>query len=244
MKRVLLVALALGLTVATTLVIRAPAAWIGDWLEARSKIRLVDARGTIWRGSALLGFSDGRAITLVPGRLEWRIDGIGPDAVSAQFSHPWLIVPLRFSLGPEGLGFSRGNARLPAGVLAAAGAPFNTLRPGGVLEVSWTDVRLHGTALTGELQVDWQHAQSALSTIAPIGSYRLRVRGRGKSPLLDLQTLSGPLHMQGSGRIDGTRVRFAGTASAEAEMRRSLDGLLGVLGMRSGDKVLLAIDSG
>jgi hypothetical protein len=49
--------------------------------------------------------------------------------------------------------------------------------------------------------------------------------------------------MQGSGRINGSQVRFRGTADAEAGMRPALDGLLGVLGMRSGDKVLLAIDT-
>jgi general secretion pathway protein N len=112
------------------------------------------------------------------------------------------------------------------------------------LDISWGDGKLRGAAFTGEITIDWHQAKSALSTIAPLGSYRLRVRGSGEPPILELHTLTGPLQMQGSGRIEGTRVRFNGTATAEAGMRSSLDGLLGLLGMRSGDKVLLAIDSG
>jgi hypothetical protein len=49
--------------------------------------------------------------------------------------------------------------------------------------------------------------------------------------------------MQGKGKIEGSRIRFNGTAGAEAGMQPALNGLLGLLGMRSGDKVLLAIDT-
>lgn len=243
MTRAALVVLLLALTVTVTTAVRAPAAWLADWLAARSKLRLVDARGTLWHGSALLGMSDGRETTLIPGRVEWQVNSLAATRISGSVSHQWLGAPLEFSLGTEGIGFARGTARLPAGVLSSAGAPFNTVRPGGTLELAWTDGRLRGTALTGTLQIDWRDAKSALSTIVPLGSYRLQVRGTGEPPLLELKTLRGPLQMQGSGKITGTRVRFSGTASAEPGMQPALNGLLGVLGMRSGDKVLLAIDS-
>jgi len=237
------IALLLVLTAALTVAVRAPAAWIGDWLEGHTRVRLIDTRGTVWHGSAFIGFSNGRQITLVPGRIEWRIDGVRAGGLSASVSHAWLSSPLHLSLAREGVAFAKGGARLPAGVLASAGAPFNTLKPGGTLEASWTDTVLRGAALTGEVQIDWRDASSALSTVAPIGSYRLRVTGRGDGPALDLVTLSGPLQMQGRGKIEGSRIRFNGTAGAEAGMQPALNGLLGVLGMRSGDKVLLAIDT-
>lgn len=238
-----LIALLLALTAAATVVVRAPAAWLGDWLEGHTRVRLLDARGTVWHGSALIGFSNGREITLVPGRLEWQVDGLRAGGIGARLTHAWLSAPLHVSLAREGVAFAKGAARLPAGVLASAGAPFNTLKPGGTLEASWTDTVLRGAALTGEVQIDWRDASSALSTVAPIGSYRLRVTGRGDGPALELATLSGPLQLQGRGKIEGSRIRFNGTAGAEAGMRPALNGLLGVLGMRSGDKVLLAIDT-
>lgn len=238
-----LIALLLALTAAITIAVRAPAAWLGDWLEGHTRVRLLDARGTVWHGSAFIGFSNGREITRVPGRIEWQVEGLRTGAIGARLTHAWLSAPLHVALAGEGIAFAKGAARLPAGVLASAGAPFNTLKPGGTLEASWTDTVLRGAALTGEVQIDWRDASSALSTVAPIGSYRLRVTGRGDGPALELATLSGPLQMQGHGKIEGSRIRFNGTAGAQADMRPALNGLLGVLGMRSGDKVLLVIDT-
>jgi len=223
--------------------LRAPAAWLGDALAARTKLRLIDARGTVWHGSALIGVSNGRETTLLPARLEWSVTGVRSGRVWARMSHDWLAQPLEVGLGATGLRFAKGSARLPAAALAAAGAPFNTLRPGGVLELHWTDGELASGALDGELQVDWRDAQSALSPVVPLGSYRLRVVGRAGPPSLELQTLAGPLEMRGSGKIEGSHIRFRGVAAAERGMRPALNGLLGLLGMRSGDKVLLAIDT-
>ena len=240
MKKVL-IALALGLTVLVTVAIFAPAAWIGDWIAERSRVRLVDARGTVWRGSALLGMSDGRATTLVPGRIDWRLDLL--PSPGAEISHPWLTAPLKLTVHGKAVAYGAGSARLPAGVLASAGMPFNTLKPGGTLEARWSQGEFRSGALTGELQVDWRDATSALSPVGPLGTYRILVTGRGDNATLELQTLRGPLQMEGSGRINGLQVRFRGTATAEPSSRAALDGLLGVLGMRSGDKVLLAFDT-
>jgi general secretion pathway protein N len=243
MTRALSFAVLLVLTAAVTIVVRAPAAWLGDWMQTHGKVRLLDARGTIWHGSALVGISDGRATTLIPGRVEWTLDSLAPQRIAAHVSHPWLAVPLALSVGNGTVEIGRGSARLPAGVLAGVGAPFNTLRPGGVLEVSWTDSRIRGEALTGEAQVDWRDAQSALSTVVPLGTYRVRVKGTGGAPTIDLATLAGPLQMQGKGTMEGSRIRFNGIATAEPAMQGALNGLLGLLGMRSGDKVLLSIDT-
>jgi general secretion pathway protein N len=237
------IALVLVLTAALTVLIRAPAAWLGDWLEGHTRVRLIDPRGTVWHGSALVGFSNGRETTLLPGRVDWRIERIAPGGIAASLTHAWLTGPLRMTLGRETVGFSKGSARLPAGVLASAGAPFNTLRPGGTLEASWTEGALSASRLTGEVQVDWRDAKSALSTVAPLGSYRLRITGKGDAPALELITLAGPLEMQGKGKIEGSRIRFNGTAGADPGMQPALNGLLGILGMRAGDKVLLAIDT-
>jgi general secretion pathway protein N len=246
MKRVLSsvgVALLLTVVMLGTIAVRAPAAWLGDWLQAHTKVRLLDARGTVWHGSALVGISDGRETTLVPGRIEWNVDDIGPRRLAARVSHPWLTMPLAISVDGNGMQVKQGNARLPAGVLAGAGAPFNTLRPGGVLELAWTDTEIRGTSLKGEVQVDWRDAQSALSTVVPLGTYRLTVRGTGGVPVIDLRTLAGPLQMQGKGTVEGSRIRFNGIATAEPSMLGALNGLLGLLGMRSGDKVLLAFST-
>jgi general secretion pathway protein N len=234
--------LAAALAATLTAVARAPAAWVGDWLQSQGRLRLIDARGTLWNGTAMLALSDGRQMTLLPGRVAWRIE-LASGRLAARFAHPWLAAPLSLSLGADGVALKAGNAELPAAALTALGAPFNTARPGGVLELRWSDLDLRGGAFAGELQIDWRAAQSALSTVAPLGDYRLRVSGTGDGARLRLDTLSGPLRLEGNGSLKAGRVRFNGIASAEPEMRAALNGLLGVLGPRSGDNALLSLDT-
>jgi len=243
-RRVSLV-LAAVLAAALTVVVRAPAAWLGDWLQSHGRLRLVDARGTLWNGSAMLGLSDGRQITLVPGRVAWRLElaALVSGRAAARLAHPWLAAPLSLSLGAGTLSLEAGSAELPAAALAALGAPFNTVRPGGALELRWSDFELRDRVLVGELRIDWRAAQSALSNVAPLGDYRLSVRGAGSGAHLRLDTLSGPLRLEGSGSLGAAGLRFKGVASAEPQMRPALNGLLGVLGPRSGDNALLSLES-
>jgi general secretion pathway protein N len=236
-KRVLL-AIAALLAAALTVIALAPAAWIGDWLEANSRVRLLDARGTVWSGSALVGVSDGRQTMLVPGRLAWdlRLANLSVELAHPAFAAPVVLVPR-----PSSLGLKAGRAELPAATLTALGAPFNTLRPGGTLAINWTDAEWRPASLAGNLQIEWRDAQSALSTVVPLGTYRLRLTGN--TGHLTLETLRGPLLLQGSGTIKGTRVSFKGLASAEPDMRQALAGLLGVLGPRSGHNAILALET-
>jgi general secretion pathway protein N len=238
-------ALAAVLAVALTVGARAPAAWVGDWLQSQGKLRLVDTRGTIWSGSAMLGLSDGRQVMLVPGRLSWEVGlaAIFSGRVTVDIAHPALVAPLAASLAAKSIALKAGQAELPAAVLAALGAPFNTVRPGGVLGLRWTDVEVKSGVLAGDLQIDWRDAQSALSTVAPLGSYRLRITGAGDAARLQLETLSGPLHLDGGGTLKGGRVSFKGLAFAEPDMRPALNGLIGVLGPRSGDNARLALET-
>jgi len=238
-------ALAAILAVALTAAMRAPAAWVGDWLQAQGRLRLVDARGTVWSGSAMLGLSDGRQVTLLPGRLSWKIGfaAIASGRVTADVSHPALAAPLAVSLAAKSIALTAGQAELPAALLAALGAPFNTVRPGGTLGLRWTDVELKGGGLAGKLQIDWSEAESAVSAVAPLGSYRLQVTGAGDTARLQLDTVRGPLRLEGSGTVKGGRVSFKGMASADPDMRPALIGLLGVLGSRVGDQAVLAIET-
>lgn len=239
------IALAAVLAVALTAVVRAPAAWVGDWLQSQGRLRLVDARGTAWSGSAMLGLSDGRQVTLVPGRVSWNVGlaAIASGRVTVEVSHPALAAPLAVSLAAKSIVLKAGQAELPAALLAALGAPFNTVRPGGVLGLRWTDAEINGGVLAGNLQIDWRDAQSALSAVAPLGSYRLQVTGAGDTARLQLDTLRGPLRLQGSGTVKGGRVSFKGLASADPDMHPALIGLINVLGPQVGDHTLLILDT-
>jgi general secretion pathway protein N len=125
----------------------------------------------------------------------------------------------------------------------AAGAPFNTVRPGGTLALRWTEIEVGRSGLSGSMELDWRDAQSALSPIAPLGSYRLSITGTGEAARIRLETVAGPLRLEGSGTLRGWRVSFKGLASVEPDMQAALNGLIGVLGRRSGHNVLLALET-
>ncbi|HEY7742934.1 MAG TPA: type II secretion system protein N [Burkholderiales bacterium] len=232
------------LAAAVTAAVRAPAAWVGDSLESRSRLRLIDARGTVWNGSAMLGVSDGRQVLLVPGRLSWRIGlaAIGSGRVTAEIAHPAVPAPLALTVAPRSIAMKAGQSELPAALLVALGTPFNTVRPGGALNLRWTDLEFGSGTLSGGLQIEWREAQSALSPVAPLGSYRLQITGSGETARIQLDTLRGPLRLQGGGTVKGGRISFKGVASADAEMRPALIGLISVLGRRVGDEAILALE--
>ena len=237
--------LAAVLAVVLTAAARAPAVWVGDWLQLQGRLRLVDARGTVWSGSAMLGVSDGRQVLLIPGRLSWKIGlaAIGSGRVTAEIAHPALPEPLAVSVAPRSIVLKAGQSELPAALLVVLGTPFNTVKPGGALGVNWTDIEIKDGALAGGLQIDWRDAQSALSSVAPLGSYRLQITGVGDTARMQLDTLRGPLRLQGSGTVKGGRVSFKGVASADPQMRPALIGLIGVLGRRVGDDAILSLET-
>lgn len=237
--------LALVFLVATTVlvvvVVAAPAAWVGGWIADRGAWRLVHAEGTLCRGSASVGIEDHGVIRLLPGRLAWRCmpGGWLAGRIALSLEHPAMDNPVAVSWAPSGLSVTAGRARWPAAVLVAFGAPFNTVRPGGDLDVSWTALRMAGRALAGHVEVAWTDARSALSPVAPLGSFRLALDGRGGTTELSLSTRRGPLQLTGRGSADARRVKFTGSADAAPEFRPGLGALLSVLGRRAGDEAVL-----
>jgi flagellar basal body rod protein FlgF len=72
--------------------------------------------------------------------------------------------------------------------------------------------------LEGELQADFDHMASRLSTLPRLGSYRLSVRGGGPgsdAATVGLATTAGPLLLSGEGQWTGARLRLRGEARAE-----------------------------
>lgn len=232
---------ALNALVAVAVVVyAAPAAWIGGWLAARGPWRVVHAEGTLWRGTASVGIEDRGVIRLLPGRVAWRFmpDGLIAGRVALSLTHPAVDNRVAVAVAGDGVTVGPATMRLPAAVLAAFGAPFNTVRPGGDLRMTWSALRFERGALHGHVEVDWMEARSGLSPVAPLGTYRLSVDGGSANADVELVTLSGPLQLAGRGTVDRQRVRFTGSADAAPEFRPGLGALLGVLGRRAGDKAV------
>lgn len=235
------------------LVVFAPAQWLAQGLARATggQLLLSEARGTVWNGSAQLVLTGGTASqdrTALPGRLQWTLRPTLTGA-HAQIQAPCCTVqPLQARLA---LGFSQlrvvvgdGQSRWPAALLSGLGTPWNTLQPQGQLvlqtqglQASWKAGRM---VLEGQIQLDALDMSSRLSTLRPMGSYRLAVQG-GEVPILTLSTLGGHLQLSGTGQWVGQRLRFAGEASAAPDREAALTNLLNIIGRRNGARSLINV---
>lgn len=234
----------------------APAAWLAAAVAAATgeRVLLADARGTVWSGSAvpvLTGGEGSRDASALPGRLAWTLRpeglalGVSLRQACCIAGELQLKVEPRFGGVRITLPASSGRiGQWPAAWLAGLGTPFNTLQIGGTM--SLTSGGLVAQSAAGRWRIDGQAAleiddlASRLSTISPLGSYRLALSG-GDSTQLSLTTTNGALQMNGSGQWSGSGLRFRGDARAAPGSEAALDNLLNLLGRRQGTLALLAI---
>lgn len=233
------------------LLVFAPARWLAHAVAQASggRVVLADARGTLWSGHAravLSGGAGSRDAMALPGRVHWTLRPMlnfsaGAGARLALRADCCTDQPLRLQLQPRWghglLSVADGSSRWPSAWLTGLGTPWNTLQPDGLLQLStrglavrWAQGRID---IDGQAEVLADAMSSRLSTLRPLGSYRLQLTG-GPTPALTLQTLAGSLQLSGQGQWVGGRLRFEGLAQAEAQREDALGNLLNLIGQRRG----------
>lgn len=235
------------------LVAFAPARWLAAAVEDASggHVVLAQARGTVWSGSAQLVLTGGSGSTdaaALPGRVTWslrpRWDGVlarvRPECCSPapmEVRAHWRIGGMRVVVGDAA-------SEWPAQVVAGLGTPWNTLQLDGDLQlrtqglsVEWIAGRL---AIAGRAELMALRMASRLSTLRPMGSYRITLQG-GAQATLAVDTLEGSLQLSGTGQWVGSRLRFRGEASAAPEREAALANLLNIIGRRSGARSIISI---
>jgi general secretion pathway protein N len=231
----------------------APAAWLatGVALASQGQVLLADARGTVWQGSAqlvLTGGANSSDATALPGRVQWTLRpslaGLQAKVLPTCCSSQPMLMVVSPRWGGAHLDISGLQMHLPAQLLSGLGTPWNTLSPQGqlalsadALSVNWVQGRAQ---LGGSATVNMTDISSRLSTLRPLGDYRLSLTG-GDAPSLQLQTLQGALQLSGSGQWIGSRMRFSGEASAAPEREAALTNLLNIIGRRQGTKSLISL---
>jgi general secretion pathway protein N len=236
----------------------APAQWADHAVRKISggHVELAEATGTIWNGSATLvlasGGSRGDARVGLPDPLSWRLSPwpLLTGTVELTLSHPSaLTAPWQVSAYVGGrMQLGAATLRLPAAMLTGLGAPWNTVRPGGIISLHTDGLQFAQGRFQGSVTAEWEYASSALTPVSPIGHYRLHTSGSYPGTRLQLQTISGPLELEGSGTIDeGGHLRFQGIAhpqaTADPATKTQLTGLISLLGRREGDAAILSFGS-
>ena len=235
-------------------VVFAPAQWLAAVISAASghQMSLPGAHGSIWQGSSQLVLSGGvgsaQAVALT-GQIHWQVRPVWAGLrifVSADCctQQPVELQALVTGLRAMRLQVGNSQSQWPAGLLAGLGTPWNTVQPQGQLVATSQDVVLEWVAgrinLSGRVQVDALQMSSRLSTLSPMGSYRLTLQG-GPEPSLQLATLNGSLQLSGQGQWIAQRLRFKGIASAEPERVEALSNLLNIVGRRDGARSIITV---
>jgi general secretion pathway protein N len=242
---------ALGLLLA--LLLFAPARWLATTVTQGTdgRVLLADVRGTVWNGSAELVLTGGAGsvdAAALPTRVEWRLhprwNGVAADVSSACCTTRPVRVRAGWRWGGAHVDIAESQSRWPASLLVGMGTPWNTLQLAGDLRlqtkglsVEWVAGRL---AIAGQAELTAQRLSSRLSTLRPMGSYRMTVQG-GQTPTLQLDTLEGSLNLSGSGTWVGSRLRFSGVATAAPDRESALSNLLNIIGRRSGARSIITI---
>jgi general secretion pathway protein N len=241
----------------TAVVAFAPAAWLGTGLNFVSQGRVVlnEPSGTVWNGSGQLVFSGGagsRDATTLPGRMHWRLKPtaslklralVDVDCCTTQSFN--ILVSPRFT-GASVL-VQPSQSTWPATLLSGLGAPFNTIDLQANLKLNTQLLKLEflnkKLNLEGSAALDVLDASTRLSTLRPVGSYRLSFQSNQDltKPSLKLETLSGNLLLSGSGQLNGNRWRFNGEASAAPGFEAALNNFLDILGRRVGPRSIITV---
>lgn len=245
---------------AMAVVLFAPARWLADGITSATEgqVQLVNARGTVWRGQADVVFTGGEGSQTrasLPQGVVWRLLPAllgGVPSIALQLGAPCctpqpMAMTLKPHIGGAELNVAATVSRWPAHLLTGLGTPWNTLRMEGFVAMQTDGLTLRWSggrgSLQGALSLEAQDLASRLSTLRPLGSYRMDLRSEpeGGNTSLALRTLSGRLQLQGQGQWVGGRLRFQGVAEAAPESEAALANLLNIIGRRQGPRSLLNI---
>jgi general secretion pathway protein N len=231
----------------------APARWLAGGIAnaTAGRVLLAEPRGTVWDGSAQLVLTGGPGSTdaaALPGRVSWdlqpRWDGafarLRAECCTAQpldLRVHWRLSGLQVQVGDD-------VSQWPASIATGLGTPWNTLQLDGEVRLSTQGLSVEWVAgrpaVTGRAELVAMRVASRLSTLRPMGSYRITLQG-GTQATLRLETLDGSLQLSGTGQWVGRRLRFRGEASAVPGREAALANLLNIIGRRTGERSLISI---
>ena len=262
---------AVVIVVLATWLLTAPAT-LADWALGKAtsqRIRIADATGSIWQGKGRLVVvdvdgervrreraadspgtksNDTELLALagvpIPGTIAWKIDPwpllLGRLEATAQ--HDSMAKPVSLNGTAQALQIGPGAMQLPSISLDRLGSPWNAVRPVGSLAVNWQQLRVARNGFEGKLVLDLRDASSALTTVRPLGAWRLEVDAKGPAADLRMVPLEGPLRLSGTGNWTARGgLRFQAEAEADESERLRLQSLLGLLGRREGNRTIIRI---
>jgi general secretion pathway protein N len=228
MLRRLLMALAFALVFLIGLIAMAPASLLSALLErsTQGKVLLANPEGGFWSGSGVLLLCGRQEECHTLGRHHWRWL---PSGLEVQHENE---APMTLALSPLA---QRATLRplqltLPVSALALLAPQLAPYKLQGWIHAESPEITVARDGVHGTVTLDWHEAASGFADVRPLGDYRIVLHGEGQSAAVELSTLSGPLRLQGRGRLGADGAQFSGTAQAAPDAGERLRPLLQHIG--------------
>jgi general secretion pathway protein N len=230
--------LAVGIGIyAIGLIVWAPATIIDSSLRQAStgRIRLAQARGTLWAGTGSIELRDPNGRNSIAKDLAWRVlpESLwrGRLVCEVQLEHsgkPFLV-----AVSPATIEIANAEMNLPAAAMAFAEPRLKPLKLSGDVVLRTKNLAIGTGRMLGSVTLQWRGAGSAFAPVSPIGSYELQLDGQGNLLRALLITLQGPLQLDGSGSWTmGRNPEFQATAHVPAEYRSQFTPLLRLISVQ------------
>lgn len=229
-----------ALAYAITLVGMLPATLADAALRSASDghLRVTEAHGTLWSGAGQIEMRDAHGQAGFAKPLAWQMQPLA--LLRAQLAYELALEeagrPFEVSISWSRIAIENATLQLPAAALGLGIPTLAPLRLSGDLQLHIPRFSIEHGITHGSAALQWHTAASALSPVSPLGDYELRVEGDGPAVRATLQTLQGPLQLDGQGAwTRGTKPVFLATAQMPPEVRPQLAPFLRLIAVERKD---------
>jgi general secretion pathway protein N len=217
----------------------APATLIDALLENASegRLRLVEARGSLWSGAGWIEIRDAQGRAGIARRLAWRVlpESLLRGRLVTQVELDQAAKPFPVSLSLSRLEIANAGITLPAAALGLGVPRLAPFRLTGELSVSIAHLSLERGRMDADATLQWRAAGSALTPVSPLGEYEVRFKASGSSMQTILSTLAGPLQLDGNGTwSESAAPSFLVTARIPAPQQEQLAPLFRLIAIERG----------
>jgi len=239
MKRRYLIAI--GVLVYVGAVIATTSATLIDGILARAsdgRLRLTEARGTLWSGAGQIEVRDAGGRTGIAKNLAWRLlpESLvrGRLICEVELDQSGRRFPVTISMSR--IEIANAEINLPAAVLGLGVPKLAPLGLTGDVQLRVTSMSIESKEMQGNATLQWRDAGSVLTTVSPLGDYELRLDGEGATVHAYLRTIQGPLRLEGKGTwVNGKNPVFLATANVPAQHQQQLAPLLRLIAVDRGE---------
>jgi general secretion pathway protein N len=223
------------------LIFELPAFWFAWGLNryTQGSMQIDPIAGSFWNGN-------GRLVIYYPsttphdlGQARWQINPFwlltGHVQVALQTHHQDKRITTTLQLTRTSFKLLDTDIEFPATFVGQLYAPLSLISPQGRVKISTTTLLVTTEKMEGAAQMEWLNAGSSLSSVQPLGDYRLDITGADKIANLRLTTLRGDLELTGQGQVQlrTGQLQISGFAFPRARVGE-LDPLLKMIGNDEG----------